>query len=144
MSSLDFDIYYKNNKNYRGCWPRDRLPDLQVHQFAIINLDDSSGPGTHWCVLFRTNDRCYYWFDSFGVYPPPEISKKVGTNILLSQNDQIQDLRSEACGWYCMAFVNYIEEHDFSGFAGFLNLWSDDSKKNDEILASYLARSLKS
>ena len=39
----------------------------------IINLDDSTGPGTHWgAVISDMSDRAIY-FDSFGLSPPQEI-----------------------------------------------------------------------
>ena len=52
----------------------DRMPNY--HHYGIINLDDSSGPGTHW-VCYSTIENtgfneppCALCFDSFGGEPP--------------------------------------------------------------------------
>jgi hypothetical protein len=69
-----------------------------------------------------------------------DIFKPIATN-----NRQIQDIKSEMCGWYCIALdyfltydrrsKDYLEEYD-----DFLNIWSADTKKNDRILGDYLRK----
>jgi len=56
-------------KNFRGVFLRDTLPKKpKQNECAIMNLDDTSGNGTHWVAWFkRGNDKFY--FDSFG-FPP--------------------------------------------------------------------------
>ena len=56
--------------------PRDKIPNKIVknNEFFVVNLDDSSGKGTHWVAISNFNDNLLY-FDSFGVVPPEEILK---------------------------------------------------------------------
>ena len=55
--------------NFRGVFLRNPLPKKpKRHECGIMNLDDSSGNGTHWVAWFkRGNDKWY--LDSFG-FPP--------------------------------------------------------------------------
>jgi len=56
--------------NFCGVFLRDPLPKKpKRHECGIMNLDDSSGNGTHWVAWFkRGNDKWY--LDPFGL--PPE------------------------------------------------------------------------
>ena len=58
-------------------------------------------------------------------------------------NRQIQDIKSDKCGLFCIA-CDYYFQYDckradkYECFDDFLNLWSIDPKKNDKILKEYL------
>jgi len=49
-------------KNFRGVFLRDSLPKKpKRNECAIMNLDDTSGNGTHWVAWFkRGNDKFYF------------------------------------------------------------------------------------
>ena len=51
---------------------RNALPPAGPHysESAIVNLDDASGPGTHW-VVYRKRGRNVVYFDSFSDLRPP-------------------------------------------------------------------------
>lgn len=51
---------------------RDNLPNCGPlkNESAIVNLDSSSGPGTHW-VAYKKRDASLIYFDSYGDLPPP-------------------------------------------------------------------------
>ena len=51
---------------FRGIFMRNTLPMSGVHQNenGIVNLDDATGPGTHWVAYAKKNNRVVY-FDSF-------------------------------------------------------------------------------
>jgi len=54
-------------KNIRGIFLRDTLPKKpKRNECAIVNLDDTSGDGTHWMAWFKRGDKKRY-FDSFGL-----------------------------------------------------------------------------
>lgn len=56
---------------------RNNLPPggPRVNESAIVNLDDESGPGTHW-VAYRKTGQDVLYFDSFGnLQPPKELVK---------------------------------------------------------------------
>lgn len=63
-------------KNFRGVYMRNNLPKKPwKNETAVINLDEESGPGTHWVAYSKKNNIVFY-FDSFGnLRPPNEIIK---------------------------------------------------------------------
>ena len=64
-----------------GCW--------------ILNLDDRSGPGTHWTVVY--NDEYY---DSFGLPPPERLASRISWyNHKQHQRDR------PICGYYCIYYI---------------------------------------
>ncbi|KAI8117932.1 hypothetical protein CVS40_10306 [Lucilia cuprina] len=50
----------------RDCLPKKPL----VQECGIVNLDDKSGPGTHWVAYYKNHNYKEY-FDSFGDLQPP-------------------------------------------------------------------------
>ena len=55
-------------KNFHGVFLRDTLPKKpNQNECAILNLDDTSGDGTHW-----VGDDKKWYFDSFGLPLPTE------------------------------------------------------------------------
>jgi len=45
-------------KNFRGVFLRDTLPKKpKRNECAIMNLDDTSGDGTHWVAWFKRGDK---------------------------------------------------------------------------------------
>ena len=55
---------------FRGVFLRDTLPrKAKVNECDILNLDSSSGDGTHW-VMWLKKGKDKFYFDSYGVHPP--------------------------------------------------------------------------
>jgi len=51
---------------FRGVFMRDTLPaKRREKECFVLNLDDSSGDGTHWVSCWVEKDECYY-FDPIG------------------------------------------------------------------------------
>ncbi|CAI4232646.1 unnamed protein product [Auanema sp. JU1783] len=63
-------------KYFRGIFMRDSLPPQGIEEKEVgkVNLDSSSGKGTHW-VCYSRNEKKIYYFDSFGLDPPIELQK---------------------------------------------------------------------
>lgn len=111
----------------------------------VVNLDNTSG--SHWCTLVVYNNNGFY-FDSFGIVPPLEIKQfcKINRISLEYNNNQIQDLLSTACGWYCIAFMYFIKTNLRRGSNGFEKLNSKFCCKfnteiqddNDRVLQSLI------
>jgi hypothetical protein len=110
----------------------------------IINLANSfDAEGTHWTAVFFKNKQLFY-FDSFGFIFPKEVGKfrRLTTikKIYYSQQ-QIQNLPQHCCGWYCILFLKYmisLEGELTSRYEKFLELFSSDFSKNDDILENKL------
>jgi hypothetical protein len=116
---------------------RDEMNELDKDGFYIINLDNSNGNGTHWTSLFYHPLNSYY-FDSYGFVPPLEVEKKIKPYIY---NDaDIQDFNSEACGYYALAFIKFLNDKSNKevAFKEFLRLFKSNTKENDDILKKYL------
>ena len=106
LSTLHFEKYYRRNKYFGGVYSRDFLDIIQIEdnkrkKFYIINLDDETGPGTHWVVLFMSEVPIY--FDSSGVYPPKELNFIKNLYFIPYR---IQATNSRICGLYCLYFIN--------------------------------------
>ena len=99
---------------------RDSLPDRRSHvaqtgdlESGIMNLDVSSGSGTHWTCWFKhpkgakgrkhPKPVCYY-FDSFGLSPPVEFENYMNCDIYHSTY-QIQKLGDVICGHLCIVVL---------------------------------------
>lgn len=66
-------------KNFRGVFMRDQLPKQPKRvETGIINLDNSSGEGTHW-VAYAIDPRGIVYFDSYGLAPPREFMRYITT-----------------------------------------------------------------
>ena len=79
-------------KHFRGIYSRDGLPKKIRKECGVINLDDMTGPGTHW-VCYRNIDNVVEYFDPFGLMMPNEALKYFhtsGKRIVYSM-DEIQN-----------------------------------------------------
>ena len=110
LSSLDLNDWVKElgRKKFRGVFSRDNLPKrIRKEGCEIINLDDFSGPGTHWvCWRNMDEDVCEY-FESFGLSMPAEVEEyliKSGKSLFYSP-DEIQERLSVLCGYTCLYYL---------------------------------------
>ena len=124
--------------DFKGVYMKDQLPDKLERGSYIINLQSSKeGNGTHWVCLYYTPNYSYY-YDSFGFVAPLEVQKKI---IPYMYNDlEIQDIDSTACGFYCVAFVLYLNKkmNVEKAFMEFINLFGKDTERNEAILHQIL------
>ena len=69
---------------FRGVFSRDTLPKkAKLNECGILNLDSSSGDGTHWVMSFEKGKNKLY-FDSYGVQPPSELIAYLKSSIFYS------------------------------------------------------------
>ena len=77
-------------------------------------------------------------FDSYGFVPTVEVEIKIKPYIY---NDiDIQSYSSTACGYYCIAFIIYMnsQKNKLEGFGKFIQHFSKQSRDNDENLYNLL------
>jgi ABC-type cobalt transport system substrate-binding protein len=123
---------------YNGCYSKDQLKELN-RGFYIVNLQSSEdGNGTHWCCLYVVNPVYSIWFDSFGFPPPIEIESLLH-NYDYNRQD-IQNIDSSACGYYCIAFIKFMfgKTNVRKAFSTFIKLFNNNTKYNDKILEQML------
>ena len=88
----------------------ERVPHNHRHALFIYNLEPSYISGSHWVATY-VNDNVMNYFDSFGMPPFPEIVNhpKRKNVTLLHQNNQIQNLWTTTCGYFCLYFVFVLQ-----------------------------------
>lgn len=86
----------------------DTLPNKsRLNESAIVNLDTSDRPGTHWVCYVKKGDNVLY-FDPFGnLRPQPELLNYLkGNNIKIYYNrTNHQKWGTPYCGHLCLQFL---------------------------------------
>lgn len=121
-----------------GVFTKDELQDIKKKDGNyILNLNNSDQSGSHWTCFCIEGNRTYY-FDSFG-FPAPKELRRFNKDEYFYSDKQIQNINSTVCGYYCIAFLIYMNGSPrLSRFQQFLDMFSDDPKKNRKILADFL------
>ena len=80
----------------------------QYMQYAI-NVDDKNSKETHWTSLFIDKKLAVY-FDSFRnkYIPQEEVLNNIKDKSITHNIFRIQDNKSIMCGFYCIAFIEYM------------------------------------
>jgi hypothetical protein len=141
---------------------KDELPrKVAYNKSYVINLDDAfdekgnQNEGTHWTALqinkYPDGKVEPIFFDPYGQPPSENIKKFVLDNTgkkLPYNTKDIQSLMNNACGFFCLAFLHFINAWDhrtkdlYDDVACFLEYFDDlnksiDWKKNEYILKHF-------
>ena len=130
---------------------------LQYNKSYIINMenefdeDGQRNTGSHY-TCFQVNkypngNKEGIYFDSFGEPFPKVVEEFVGGKLPYSTKD-IQSLMNSACGWYCLAFLHFINSSTgrsgdlYTDAGAFTDLFDDlnvskDHLKNEWILKHF-------
>ena len=85
----------------RGVFLRHTLSKKEkLSECGILNLDSSSGDGTHWVMWFKKAKDKFY-FDSFGVQPPCELIAYLKSPIYYN-GERVQQNGEVFCGHLCL------------------------------------------
>ena len=119
-----------------GVFCRDEIPSKLHQGWYILNLDKSSGGGSHWTAWYYGKSYNLY-FDSFGFEPPQELVNKIQP--FKYNSKKIQNLNSDSCGWFSLYCIAYCERrgNDLNAFNSFLSLFTDKPENNEQILENY-------
>jgi len=111
LNSEEVNNYGKklNIKYYKPhCMLDELVGKAKSRESGIVNLDKSSGPGTHYVCYYRFgNNKIFY--DSFGLTPPIEIQKYLGENVLY-QTFRLQKLNEVNCGKHCLYMLKMLSD----------------------------------
>jgi hypothetical protein len=117
----------------------------------VINMDDENGGGTHWVAIYSSHSNGFY-FDSFATMPPKNIINffkryKIKWNY---NRQQIQDLSSSACGYFCVYFLYFMYKNDnqkkdlkYICFKMIEPFNTDDQTNNDKVLQKHITHIFK-
>ena len=82
MTNLDLlaAVSARQIKHFRGVFMKDKLPAKpRIPETGIINLDDHTGPGTHWTCYGITPSSIVYFY-SYGLSPPREFKLYISSS----------------------------------------------------------------
>ena len=133
---IDELVKHYKIKKYHGCFIDDKLPSKLHNGYYVINLNGHS----HWCCLMKDGKK-YFYFDSYGFPASQEIEEQIGEYIY--SDNQLQHLNSSACGFFCIAWMLWMQNHKHKNkeicFNSFLTIFTEDPKKNEMILHKWLS-----
>jgi len=72
-----------------------------------MNLDDTSGDGTHWVAWCKHGDKKWY-FDSFGLPPPTELINYLGD--VFYPTEHIQQRQAVIGGHLCLCVLKEMQK----------------------------------
>ena len=114
-----------------------KVPHNHSQALFIYNLESSYMSGSHWVATF-VKDNVINYFDSFGMPPFQELvnhSKRKNLT-LLHQNNQIQNLYTTTCGYFCLYFLN--EMNKGNSYHDLLKVFNiHDTVKNERFIKHY-------
>lgn len=137
MNELELTKYLKSDPltrlKFRGVMSYDELCCFNDKSgIFVINLDVSTGPGTHWVCLFLGSEISEY-FDSLG-NPPLKLETFLmdrGCKYIYNTK-KVQSDNSDVCGDYCILF-SFFRCRGIC-FEDFLSFFSNDLMSNDEMI----------
>ena len=93
--------------NFRGVSLRDILPKKpKKKECGILNLDDTTGSGTHWVAWYKNGTEKKY-FDSYGLQPPNELVDYLHSPILYN-TERVQPYDQVFCGHLCLNVLKQL------------------------------------
>ena len=144
LSTTDLDKAMRHVVGYKGAHPCDMMPqDLKPPYSLIVNTDNSSKPGDHWIAIRVANGKVYF-LDSFGrkfdnlSFPVDfrrTMRKMMRRRHLKFNNKLIQNLTSNACGYYAVYFLDGMSMEKRP--KNLLKVFTEDLKRNDRFVVSY-------
>jgi hypothetical protein len=158
-----YDLARRMNVDLVFCSFKSNLAEetLQYNKSYVVNLEnkiDEDGipnTGSHY-TCFQVNKDKHgkiqgVYFDSYGAGPPQAVDEFVGFKLPYSNKD-IQSLMSSACGFFCLAFLHFINASQFRtgdlyvDCSQFTDMFDDlnvsmEHKKNEYILKHFFRSS---
>lgn len=145
------DLAKRMGIRLEGVYFKSQLKEMKLkHNVGyIINLEDqydedgNPNDGSHYtCFLYNKYPKkdCrdeYAYFDSYGVAPPDEVLEFCGVKEMPYNLIDVQSLMNNACGWFCLAFLYYINVFPqrtmnfYRDCSHFTSLFNDLNSTND-------------
>jgi hypothetical protein len=125
-------------------------PDTSINiehfpALVIINTDEITGRGEHWCVAFYRNRNVCEFFDPLGFSPN---NKNLGYNLVpnLFENclkkiefnkKQVQAFDAETCGHHCVYF-SFLRANNIPMLTILNNYYTNEPAQNDSKVFSII------
>ena len=116
-----------------------KVPHNHQQTLFIYNLEPHYARGSHWCATYA-KDNVINYFDSFGLPPFQEmVNHAKRENVtLLHQNQQIQNLRTSTCGYFCLYFLNEMKKG--VDYFDLLQVFRQDTNYNEKFIEKYFKK----
>lgn len=106
MGSFPLGMRVHKSKSTRLLSFLDMLPTIHTFPASlIVNLDKSSGPGTHWVAIYCPNANKACYFDSYGQEPPTLLRNYLKPFHVTYNTFVLQSIISSVCAHYCIYFI---------------------------------------
>jgi hypothetical protein len=147
LSNIDIDnlVEKMNIPNFKGCFYKDKLFNIESNSSYIINLNseldenNKINKGSHWVALVTDDNNKSIYFDAYGVSAPTEIKNLIKSSQykFAETRKNIQSLMSNLCGFFCLGFIYFLNVSQFKtnniiiDASIYLDLFEDLDKVND-------------
>jgi len=99
---------------FHGVYPSDKIPKLtNKTPYAILNLDKSTEPGSHWISIAKVGDHTIV-YDSFGRHHTkiiPSLKFSGNGKLISTDDDQEQPILSTDCGARSISWLEFLDKH---------------------------------
>ena len=115
----------------------ENVPHNHKQALFIYNLEPAYMSGSHWVATY-VKDKVINYFDSFGMPPFQEMVNhaKEKNLTLLHQNNQIQNMYTTTCGYFCLYFLNKMNKGN--SYYDLLQVFDiHDTMKNEKFIEHY-------
>jgi hypothetical protein len=140
-------------KTFDGFWFPDTPEDsilTKIPALIILNTDESTGPGEHWCAAFISKSRHCEYFDPLGAPPNNELLdyffiphlSKFAENIEFN-TVPVQHIEAKTCGPHCIYF-GYFRSRGFPLQTIINNFYSTNLQANDALVSDFIFKLNKS
>ena len=93
---MDLERYFSEILSYQN----------NLNKCGILNLDSSSGDGTHLAMWLKKGKNMFY-FDSYGVQPPSELIVYLKSPIFYN-SERVQQNGEVFCGHLCLIVLTQL------------------------------------
>ena len=144
LTDQDLNSMLRHDRKFAGVFMKDEIPkNPKQNAWYIVNMDNSYEGGgiggTHW-VCFKNSSPMIYFDPLVSKFPPLEIMEHAEKDGILYDPDEIQNISSTACGWFCVACILSDKGNGSSSkhFEKFTSRFSKNTLLNDKILYDLL------
>ena len=147
LNTLQLDDVMKHIIDFQGAFPCDQIPkSMKVPYCIIVNTDNANESGDHWTCI-RVEKVKAYFIDSFGrdfedsTFPKDfrkSVRKLFKDKSIIQNNKLLQDLTSNACGYYCVYFLDKLSLN--YTFKNIVSDFTKDLKFNDLLVLKYFRK----
>ena len=127
--------YFNDEPRFDSVFSRNKLARIKDGAY-VINFNDTISKGTLWVWLFIDRNTAVYFHYFGNEYIPQEVLTKVKDKSITHNIFRMQHNEFIMCGFYCIAFIEYMLAGEI--LLDYTNLFlPNDYKQNYKIIYEY-------